>query len=32
VVTFEGEGVGERRVPIEVIPGGYTTVVVTEPR
>jgi hypothetical protein len=32
VVTFEGEGVGERRVPIDVIPGGYTTVVVTEPR
>ena len=32
VVQFEGDGVGERRVPIEVTAGGYTVVVVTEPR
>jgi len=32
VVTFEGDGVGERRVPIQVAPGGYSAVVVTEPR
>ncbi len=32
VVQFEGEGVGERRVPIDVVAGGYTAVVVTEPR
>jgi hypothetical protein len=31
VVTLEGIA-GERRVPIEVAPGGYTAVVVTEPR
>ena len=32
VVQFEGNAAGERRVPIEVKPGGYTAVVVTEPR
>ena len=32
VVQFEGNAVGERRVPIQVTPGGYTVVVVTEPR
>ena len=32
VVQFEGDGVSERRVPIEVVAGGYTAVVVSEPR
>ena len=32
VVQLEGDGPSERRVPIEVIPGGYTAVVVAEPR
>ncbi len=32
VVQLEGQGVGERRVPIEVVEGGYTAVVVIEPR
>ena len=32
VVQFEGDVVCERRVPIEVVAGGYTAVVVTEPR
>jgi uncharacterized protein len=32
VVQLEGDGPSERRVPIEVTPGGYTVVVVAEPR
>jgi hypothetical protein len=32
VVQFEGDGIGERRVLIDVPAGGYTAVVVTEPR
>jgi uncharacterized protein len=32
VVQFEGDGVSERRVPIVVTPGGYTAVIVAEPR
>jgi uncharacterized protein len=32
VVQFEGDFGSERRVPIDVAPGGYAVVVVTEPR
>jgi uncharacterized protein len=32
VVRLEGSGGYERRVPIEIAPGGYAAVVVTEPR